>query len=143
MKMPSFSLRTMLGLIAVVGVAFAVLLASSAWTALFATALAVLFGSAILGAIFRRGKSQAFCVGFILFAFTYILALRNECVHLLATNSVIHLIRREDRKSDWAVKVGEYNHYMTPVFHGHLLGCAAIGVLGGFIARAMYRTHDQ
>ena len=162
MKMPSFSIRTLLGVIAVVGVAFAVFLASGAWTGFFVCVFAAMLGTAVLAALYRSGEKRAFWIGFTVFASIYCLASRTEFGHnYMPSTKVMETIAARyvppqpvfdlsnppalTNRDERFLKYFPWGAKPTSPFivNGHLICSIAMGLLGGIIALALYRTQDQ
>jgi hypothetical protein len=148
MTLPRLSLRGLLGLVTIFAVATGMLLASHAWSGAFVTGLAVLLGTMILVAVYRRGETRAFAIGFDLFGITYLWAMGNKTIDQFLLSSkalwkVAEMVGSLDGSLSNPVVPWEEVWYSTFVLHGHLVCCVAFAVVGGLIARALYKTRDR
>lgn len=147
MKLPTFRLRTLLALTALIGIALGVLFASAAWTGVFVTSVWLLIGTAILAAIYSHGETRAFCIGFSLFCSAYFWALsRNELQFLLSTPVIVAIAKQLNRyrvaPGDQYVRWGSLV-YIPFEFHAHLVCCVVAGLIGGFVALALCRIETR
>ena len=136
-----YSIRTLLGIVAVAAAVFAVLLTSIHVMAscVVIACLSVLLGST-LGITYTREKRRAFWIGFAVFGWGYILA-KSSFHQTLATSIALDYL---SRVGPVAVRIGGFNPARQAVIEaGHCLWSLLFAALGGMFNRYLWSLHEQ
>jgi hypothetical protein len=140
-----YSLRRLLGLVALLCVLFGMSQNSNAFSGVFLMAVWLLLGVAVLAIVFLHGEACVFWFGFVLFGGTYFWVLnRSELADLPMHHGIVAISTMLDRHDVPTVAgsvVWKSRVYSPFEFHLHLICCAATGIVGGFIARSLYRRN--